>query len=58
MVFFSATDVIDYAKNGACLFQIGSALVSEGIEIFGKIKRDLKKYLQKNNFSNLVELRG
>ena len=55
---FSATDVIDYAKNGACLFQIGSALVSEGMEIFRKIKEDLREYLRKNNFSNLSELRG
>lgn len=36
---FSARDVIDYAKNGARLFQVGSALVSEGLELFSKLKK-------------------
>jgi len=39
-------DVIDYTRNGASLIQIGSALVSEGIEIFAKLKAELKEYLQ------------
>ncbi len=55
---FSAEDVIEYAKNGASLFQVGSALVSEGIEIFAMIKRGLKEFLAANKYENIVEMVG
>jgi len=55
---FSAKDVIEYARNGACLFQVGSALVSEGFEIFSCINKDLKAYLVANGYKNIGELVG
>jgi dihydroorotate dehydrogenase subfamily 1 len=55
---FSAKDVIEYAKNGACLFQVGSALVSEGFEIFARLKRELKEYLLINGYKNIGEMVG
>ncbi len=55
---FSAKDVIDYAKNGASMFQVGSALVSEDLEIFSSLKKDLKKYLNANGYKNIGELVG
>jgi len=55
---FSAKDVIEYAMNGASLFQIGSALVSEGPEIFPKLKQELKQYLVANGYKNIEELVG
>ncbi|MCW3130103.1 MAG: dihydroorotate dehydrogenase electron transfer subunit [Methanophagales archaeon] len=55
---FSAKDVIEYAKNGACLFQVGSALVSEGFEIFTRLKSELKEYLVVNGYKNLGEMVG
>ena len=55
---FSAKDVIEYAKNGASLFQVGSALVSEGFEIFPVIKRELKEYLEANGYKNIGEMVG
>ncbi len=55
---FSAKDVIEYAKNGASLFQVGSALVSEGPGIFSKLKEELKEYLVANGYKDIDELVG
>ena len=55
---FSAKDVIDYAKNGASLFQVGSALVSDGPEIFPALKKELKRYLVANGYKNIDEMVG
>ncbi len=55
---FTAQDVIDYAKNGARLFQVGSALVSEGVDIFSRLKEDLTGYLRTNKYKNIRELVG
>ena len=55
---FTAQDVIDYAKNGASLFQVGSALVSEGHEIFSRLKKELTGYLRTNGYKNIGELVG
>jgi dihydroorotate dehydrogenase subfamily 1 len=55
---FSAKDVIEYAKNGASLFQVGSALVSEGFEIFPRIKKGLKEFLATNKYKNIGEMVG
>ncbi|MGC9444733.1 MAG: dihydroorotate dehydrogenase electron transfer subunit [Candidatus Methanospirareceae archaeon] len=55
---FSAQDVLDYARNGAALFQIGSALVSDGFEVFGRVKRDLKEYLSAHGYTNLRTIVG
>jgi len=55
---FSTQDVIDYAKDGASLFQVGSALVSEGFEIFSMLKRKLTKYLGTKGYENVGEMVG
>jgi dihydroorotate dehydrogenase subfamily 1 len=55
---FSVQDVIDYAKNGASLFQVGSALVSEGIEIFKRLKKELTDYLGVHGYKNIGEMVG
>ncbi len=55
---FSARDIIDYARNGARLFQIGSALVTQGYGIFRVIKEDLKEYLRTHGYKNIGELVG
>ena len=55
---FSGKDVIEYAKNGASLFQVGSALVSEGHEIYSTIKKELKEYLVANGHKNIGEIVG
>ncbi len=55
---FTAKDVIDYARNGAQLFQVGSALVTEGHGIFRRIKDDLCDYLVANGYKNIGELVG
>ncbi len=55
---FTAQDVLDYARNGARLYQIGSALVSEGLGIFARVKEELKAYLRERGYTNVGELVG
>ena len=55
---FTAQDVIDYARNGASLFQVGSALVSEGVDIFSRLKKELTEYLKAHEYRDIGELVG
>jgi dihydroorotate dehydrogenase subfamily 1 len=55
---FTGKDVVDYAMNGASLFQICSAFVTDGIEVFEKIKKEVRDYLVKNNYKNISEIVG
>ena len=55
---FTAQDVLDYARNGARLYQIGSAVVSEGLGIFARLKVELTEYLRAHRYSNIGELVG
>ena len=54
----SGKDVVEYARNGASLFQIGSALVSHGLDIFNKMKNEVKEYLRNEGYSHIKELIG
>lgn len=55
---FSGKDVIDYAMNGASLFQICTAFVTEGIGVFEKIKKEVRDYLKANGYENISEIVG
>jgi dihydroorotate dehydrogenase (NAD+) catalytic subunit len=55
---FTLQDVLDYARNGAQLYQIGSALVSEGLGVFARIKEELKVYLRAHGYTNVSDLVG
>jgi dihydroorotate dehydrogenase electron transfer subunit len=55
---FYAKDVIDYARNGASLFQVGSALVNEGKGIFSRLKHEVTAYLTDKGYKNIGELVG
>lgn len=55
---FTGKDIIDYAMNGASLFQVCSAFVTEGIEVFEKIKKEVRDYLKNNGYENISEIVG
>jgi dihydroorotate dehydrogenase subfamily 1 len=55
---FSGKDIIDYAMNGACLFHVCSALITEGVGVFEKIKKEVKDYLISNKYENISEIVG
>jgi dihydroorotate dehydrogenase (NAD+) catalytic subunit len=51
-------DALEYIMAGASAFQIGTALMEYGRNIFGNINRDLEDYMIKNNIKSLKELVG
>jgi dihydroorotate dehydrogenase subfamily 1 len=55
---FTVQDVLDYARNGASLYQIGSALVSEWLGVFARLKGELTEYVRAQEYTNLGELVG
>lgn len=55
---FSGNDVIDYAMNGASLFQICSAFVTQGTAVFGNIAKEVTDYLKTNKYDNISEVVG
>jgi dihydroorotate dehydrogenase electron transfer subunit len=55
---FSGKDIIDYAKNGASLFQIFTVLVVEGLGAFERIKDETRKILTKEGAKNISEVVG
>jgi len=57
---FMIRDLIDYAKNGASLFQIGSVLAqaNNSYTIFSVLKNELREYLDAHRYKNIGELVG
>ncbi|RBQ22233.1 Dihydroorotate dehydrogenase [Candidatus Methanobinarius endosymbioticus] len=51
-------DVVEFIYAGAKATQIGTSIMYEGIEIFSKIKNDLKNFMQKNEFNSIDEMIG
>lgn len=51
-------DVIEYLMAGASAVQIGSGVHYRGIEIFKKLKEEIKEWMTKNGYENISELIG
>ncbi|MEW6069858.1 MAG: dihydroorotate dehydrogenase [Candidatus Thermoplasmatota archaeon] len=54
----SGEDVIEYLMAGATAVQIGSAVYYRNIEVFKKIEKELKYWMEKNNYRKVEELIG
>lgn len=54
----SYKDVVEYMMAGASAVQIGTVLGFEGLNSFNKILRELNKYLESKNYSDVSELTG
>lgn len=54
----TAEDAIEYIMAGACAVQIGTAVSTYGREIFDKVSRGMKFFMEKEGFSDLQEMTG
>jgi len=51
-------DAIEYMLAGASAVEIGSGVLYEGIEVYGKINEGIASYLKENDFSSVKEIVG
>jgi dihydroorotate dehydrogenase (NAD+) catalytic subunit len=51
-------DALEFFYAGASLLQIGTSIMYEGPEIFGKISSDLEVFLEEEGYSNINEIVG
>lgn len=54
----SARDALEYIMAGASAVQIGTAVWSEGLDVFGKVTGGLVKFMAENGFDTVKEMVG
>ncbi len=52
------TDAIEYIMAGSSAVQIGTALYTEGKEIFNTINRGIRNYMKEEKFETIDEMVG
>ena len=55
---YSFEDVVEFIYAGARAVQIGTAIMDEGVEVFGNINKGLKNFMSKKGFSSIDEMVG
>ena len=51
-------DAIEYLLAGATAVEIGTGVMYEGFEVYGKINDGITKYLKENDFGSIKEIVG
>ena len=51
-------DVVEFLYAGASAVQIGTSIMYEGPEIFGRISQDLEDFLENSNFNSVGDMVG
>lgn len=54
----NSRDALEYIMAGACAVQIGTAVWTEGLDVFNKVNGGLMKFMAENGYSNLTDLVG
>jgi dihydroorotate dehydrogenase (NAD+) catalytic subunit len=54
----SGRDALEYVMAGATAVQIGTAVWSEGIEVFNKTSREIMKFMEENGFESVKDMVG
>jgi len=54
----SAIDVAEYLMAGSSAVQLGTAVWKEGAGVFGRINKDLVKFMDKNGYSKISDMVG
>lgn len=55
---YSFEDVVEFIYAGARAVQIGTAIMDEGVEVFGNINKGLEEFMSKKGFSSIDEMVG
>lgn len=53
-----ARDGIQYLMAGACAFQIGSAIISKGINVFDNVNKDLENFMRDFGYNSIKDMIG
>ena len=51
-------DVVEFLFAGARAVQIGTSIMDEGVEVFGKINKDLEEFMNKKGYESIDEMIG
>lgn len=51
-------DVVEFLFAGARVVQIGTSIMDEGVEVFGKINKDLEEFMNKKGYESIDEMIG
>lgn len=51
-------DVVEFLFAGARAVQIGTSIMDEGVEVFGKINKDLEEFMNKKGYEFIDEMIG
>ncbi|MCL2032172.1 MAG: dihydroorotate dehydrogenase [Methanomassiliicoccaceae archaeon] len=51
-------DAAQYIMAGACAFQIGSAIGTKGIEVFGTVNSDLERFMKDYGYGSISDMVG
>ena len=54
----NAEDLVEYVMAGASAVQIGTALYTQGKDVFNRIERDLEKFMETEGFNRISEMVG
>ena len=51
-------DVVEFLFSGARAVQIGTSIMDGGVEVFGKINKDLEEFMNKKGYESIDEMIG
>lgn len=54
----SGRDALEYVMAGATAVQIGTAVWSEGLEVFSKTSREIMQFMEENGFESVKDMVG
>ena len=51
-------DALEYIMAGACAFQLGSAVLTEGPEVFDTINKGMSEFMEKYGYASIRDMEG
>jgi dihydroorotate dehydrogenase (NAD+) catalytic subunit len=51
-------DAVEYMLAGASAVEIGTGVMYEGFEVYGKVNAGIERYLEENDFGSVKEIVG
>jgi dihydroorotate dehydrogenase (NAD+) catalytic subunit len=54
----SGRDALEYIMAGASAVQIGTGVWTDGPEVFGKVTREMLRFMEKNGYETVLDMVG